>query len=429
MKNARRIVVTGLGAATPLGTGIDALWQNLIAGKSGIRRIQAFDPEGMETQIGAEVRDYDTVKFVKQRKTIKLMARDIQLAMGAAAMAVQDSGLDVSQIDRTRMGVNFGAGLIATELTEIAPAIKEVANGNRKVDLKKWGKEGLSHLFPLWMLKYLPNMPACHVSIVYDAQGPNNSITVGEASSTLAIGEALRVIQRGTADVFIAGGTDSKIHPLSIVRMALLGRLTKRNNPPEAAMRPFDHGSDGTVPGEGSAALVIEEAGLARKRGARIYGEILGFAAYCDPADPVRSVAKTIELALRDAQITPDQLGHIAANGASVKQEDLVEAKGIAQALGSALAQVPVIAHKSTIGPVAAASGAVELVASTLALQHGQLPAVLNFEKGDAELPPLQIVQKVRECPKKPFLSLSRSFSGQCAALVVGPMTGATNGD
>lgn len=418
----RRVVITGLGAVTPLGTGVDVFWQNLLAGKSGVRRIQAFDPDGLDIQIAAEVRDYDAARFVKQRKTLKLMARDIQLAMGGAAMAFQDSGLNIEQIDKTKFGVNYGAGLIATELSEISPAVKVTANSAKQVDLKVWGKEGFSHLFPLWMLKYLPNMPACHISIAYDAQGPNNSITIGEASSTLAIGEAYRVIQRGTADLFIGGGTDSKIHPLSIVRLALLNRLTRHNDSPEGAIRPFDKSRDGIVPGEGSAALIFEELGHAKKRGAEVYGELLGFGAYCDPRDSGRSIAKAIELALKDAKLSPSDLGHISAVGAAGKQEDKDEARGIAQALGSAVDTVRIVAYKSAIGSLTAASGAVELVASTLALHHGQLPAVLNYKESEPEMPKLRIVRSVEDCPKKPFVTIGRSYSGQCAALVIGPL-------
>ncbi|MBY0588879.1 beta-ketoacyl-[acyl-carrier-protein] synthase family protein [bacterium] len=422
-KSDRRVVITGLGAVTPLGTGAELFWQNLIAGKSGVRTIQSFDPDGIACPIAAEVRDYDAVKFVKQRKTLKLMSRDIQLAMGGAFMAVQDAGIDLDSIDKLKFGVNYGAGLIATEIGEISAAVRATANSAKEVDLKAWGKEGFGHLFPLWMLKYLPNMPACHVSIAYDAQGPNNSITVGEASSTLAIGEAFRVIQRGTAQTFIAGGTDSRIHPLSMVRLALLDRLTKRISPPEAAIRPFDHRRDGTVPGEGTAALFLEEWQAARQRGAKIYGEILGFGSACNPASPSDSLASAIGTALRDAKIQPKDLGHISAVGISGVQEDRDEAIALAEVLGSDVNKVPITAYKSSIGSLSAASGAVELVASLLAMHHGQLPAILNFEKQSADMPKLRLVTSPEECPEKPFVSVSRSYSGQCAALVVGPVS------
>jgi 3-oxoacyl-[acyl-carrier-protein] synthase II len=421
-KSNRRVVITGVGAVTPLGTGVDLFWQNLIAGKSGVRPIQAFEPDGIDYKFAAEVRDYDAAKFVKQRKTLKLMSRDIQLAMGGAALAVQDSGVDLEAIDKLKFGVNYGAGLIATELGEISGAVRVTANSSHHVDLKAWGKEGFGHLFPLWMLKYLPNMPACHISIAYDSQGPNNSITVGEASSTLAIGEAFRVMQRGTADTFIAGGTDSRIHPLSIVRLALLNRLTKRSTSPEAALRPFDHRRDGTVPGEGTAAIFMEEMNLARRRNAKIYGEIRGFGSACNPISPRQSIAQAMRSALKDAGIEAKDLGHISAIGISGILEDRDESLAIADVLGSSVGDVPVVAYKSSVGSMSAASGAVELVASLLAVEHGQLPAVLNFEKSSDDMPKLRIVQKVEACPEKPFVALARSYSGQCAALVIAPV-------
>lgn len=420
----RRVVITGMGAVTPLGTGTDVFWQNLVGGKSGVRKLRAFDVEGLAHQAAAEVVDYDPKKYVQQRKTLKLMARDIQLAMGAAQLGVKDADLNLDTLVSTRFGVNFGAGLIATELSEISPAVRVSVNGSNKVDLKAWGKEGFGHLFPLWMLKYLPNMPACHISIVYDAQGPNNSITAGEVSSTLAMGEAVRVIQRGAADIFLAGGTDSKIHPLSIVRLALLGRLSKRVQDPAAAMRPFDRARDGTVPGEGSAVCVFEELSHAQKRGADIRAEVLGFGAYCDPSDAPKSIARSIELALADAKVSALDLGHVSAAGISGIEEDKVEAMGIARALGDAASRVPVVAYKSSLGNLAAASGAVELVASVMALDKGVLPAVLNYENGDADGPSLRILKESLECPSKPFVSIARSYSGQCAAIVVGPFEG-----
>lgn len=420
----RRIVITGMGTVTPLGTGNEVFWRNLAAGKSGVRKIQAFNVEGADHRIAAEVVDYDPKKHVQQRKTLKLMAQDIQLAMGAANLAVQDAGLELDSIDKPRFGVNFGAGLIATELSEISPAVRVSVNGSRKVDLKEWGKEGFGHLFPLWMLKYLPNMPACHISIVYDAQGPNNTITAGEASATLAMGEALRVMQRGTADVFLAGGTDSKIHPLSIVRLALLGRLTKRNDEPSEAMRPFDRQRDGTVPGEGSAVAVFEELSHAKRRGANIRAELLGFGSCCDPRDSVKSIARSIELAMREAKLNASDLGHVSAMGISGVDEDRCESLALAKFLGANASSTPIVAYKSSVGNVAAAAGAVELAASILAMENGQLPPVLNFAEPDPDLPRLRILKESIDCPEKPFVTVARSHSGQCAALVVGPFKG-----
>lgn len=417
----RRIVITGVGAVTPLGTGNEQFWQGLAAGKSGVRPLDSFAVDGLANPIAAEVRDFDPKDFVKQRKSLKVMARDIQLAVGAGQLVVQDAGLDPERVDPTRFGVNCGAGLIATELDELAVPVSESMNGSRQFDLKRWGAKGMEHLFPLWMLKYLPNMPACHISIFYNAQGPNNSITAGDASATLAIGEAYRVIGRDSADLFITGGSDSKIHPLGIVRLALLGRLTKRGSDAAKASRPFDAGHDGLIPGEGAGLLLIESLDHAKGRGAsRIYGEIVGFGSSCHPRQEL-AIEKAIRRALDEAQIAPGELGHVVAMGTSCVEEDRKEARGLAAVLGSAVETVPVVAYKSYVGYTGAGSGAIDLIASLLALKHGVLPGTLNFEKADPEAPALRVLRHAEPCPRKPYLAYSVSIAGQCGALVVRP--------
>jgi 3-oxoacyl-[acyl-carrier-protein] synthase II len=420
----RRTVVTGLGAVTPLGTGNDAFWQSLSEGKSGVMKLQAFAADGFPTQIAAEVRDFDPKKYVKQRKSLKVMARDIQLAVGGAQILIEDSGVDPEQVDPTRFGVNCGAGLIATDLDELGGPIDHSVNGTRRFDLKKWGMEGMEQLFPLWMLKYLPNMPACHISITYNAQGPNNSITAGDASSTLAMGEAYRVINRDAADLFIVGGTDSKIHPLSIVRLALLKRLSRRNDEPAKASRPFDADRDGLVAGEGAGLLMFEELEHAKKRGAKIYGEIVGFGASCCPSNPQKAIEQAVGRALKEAGLPASALGHIVPSGVSCVEDDRFEAKALANILGDAQGQVPIVAYKSYLGQLAAAGGAVEIIASLLALKHGKLPATLNYTKPDAEMPELRILREPIDFPNKPFLSYDISQSGQCGAMVLKPFVG-----
>lgn len=418
----RRVVITGLGATTPLGTGLESLWQGLQAGKSGVRNLQAFDTHGQGTSIAAEVLDFDPKRYVKQRKSLKVMARDIQLAVAAAQMAVDDSGINLGQVDPTRIGVNFGAGYMTTDIDELGPPVVHSINGSRKFDLKKWGAEGMAQLFPLWMLKYLPNMPACHTSILFDAQGPNNSITAGEASAPLAIGEAYRVMMRGGADVFVAGATDCKIHPLSIVRLLMLGKLSRRNDDPSRACRPFDADRDGLVVGEGSGVFMLEELSAAQSRGARIYGEIIGFGSSCHPHNIADAVQRAVRRALADAGLSITELGHIIANGNGCVDDDRQEAIALANLLGPAADQVPVVGYKGYLGSLAAASGAVEIIASLLSHKHGQLLPTLNFEKPDADAPRLNIQRERTDFPNKPFLSYDFSHSGQCGALVIRPI-------
>lgn len=420
----RRIVITGMGATTPLGTGLESLWQGLDAGKTGVRKLQAFDTHGQGTNIAAEVPDFDPKRYVKQRKSLKVMARDIQLAVAAAQMAVDHSGINFSKMDPTRIGVNFGAGYMTTDINELGPPVIHSINGSKKFDLKRWGAEGMAQLFPLWMLKYLPNMPACHTSILFDAQGPNNSITAGEASSALALGEAYRVMLRGDADVFIAGATDCKIHPLSIVRLAMLNRLSQRNDDPAHASRPFDAGRDGLVIGEGAGVLLLEELEAAQRRGAKIYGEVIGFGSSCHPGNLQDAVVRAVRRALTDAGLAATELGHIIANGDSCVDDDRQEMLALASLLGDAAEQIPVVGYKGYLGSLAAASGMVEVIASFLSQQHGQLLPTLNFDKPDAGAPRLNILKQRIDFPNKPFLSYDFSHSGQCGAIIIRPMGG-----
>lgn len=416
----RRIVITGLGAATPLGTGNDAIWQALATGKSGVLPLQAFATDGAVPSLAAEVRDFDAKLYVKQRKSLKVMARDIQLAVGAAQLCVADSGIEVGRVDPTRFGVSCGAGLIATELEELGPPVSLSVNGSRKFDLKRWGKEGMEKLFPLWMLKYLPNMPACHISIFYDAQGPNNSITAGEASSALALGEAFRILTRGKADLILAGGTDSKVHPLSFVRLNLLGRLCRRQHDPATTVRPFDVDRDGLVPGEGSGFMVLEELTHARSRGAKIYAEVMGFGASCVPTDRAEAIRLAVRQALADADLQPSDLGHLVADAPGFGDDDRGDVLALADLLADA-PNIPVVGYKGYLGYLGAGGGAVELIASLLAMKHGVLPPTLNYSHSDPDLPAISISREKIDFPLKPFLTYDVSHSGQCGALVVKP--------
>src|SRR5437660_221627 len=244
----RRTVITGIGTLNALGLNAASVWQGLLQGKSGIRPIRSFDASGLPVRIAGEVPGFDARNFVdkKDRRSLKMMARTIELAVSAAQLALNDGAVDKDKLDRTRFGVEFGSGLIAMELLEVADASLVSTNGQVGfVDQGKWGTEGLPLIQPLWMLKYLPNMLACHVSILHDAQGPNNSITESDAASLLALGEACRILERDAADFFLVGGAESKVNPLSMVRQCLFEPLSRRNDQPEKACRPFDKNRDG----------------------------------------------------------------------------------------------------------------------------------------------------------------------------------------
>src|SRR5262245_20972628 len=301
--SSRRAVLTGLGVVSSIGTDPASFWDALKSGRSGIRPIRTFDVSSLPVRFAGEIPDFDAKNYVekKDRKALNKMARTIQLAVAAAQRALEDGAVDKTKLDPDRFGVEFGAGLIATELPELVDAALVSVNCQPgSVDLEKWGGPGLEAIQPLWMLKYLPNMPACHVSILHDARGPNNSITESDVASLLAMGEAYRILARDQADFFLVGGAESKLNPLSLVRQCLFESLSHRNDAPEKACRPFDRGRDGLVLGEGACVLVLEDLEHARKRGARIYAEVVGFGAAFDRGKTGDGIARAISAALKD---------------------------------------------------------------------------------------------------------------------------------
>jgi 3-oxoacyl-[acyl-carrier-protein] synthase II len=416
---SRRAVLTGVGIVNPLGLNTAAYWEALLAGRSGIRPIRAFDTSKLPTRIGGEVQGFDAKRYIakEDRKSIKLMARGIQLAVAAAQLAMDDCGVDRERLDPTRFGVEFGAGLLATELDELAVAAQASANCQPGlVDLERWGEQGLSTIPPTWMLKYLPNMLACHVSILHNAQGPNNSITESEVSGLLALGEAFRVLGRDQADFFLVGGADSKLNPLSLVRQCLFGPLTRSNDPPEKACRPFDRRRDGSVLGEGAGVLVLEELGHARRRGARIYAELVGFGAAFDRHHDGRGVARAARAALADAGIGPQDVDHVNAHGLSTQHADAWEAAGLAEVFGPG--GRPVFDPKSYFGNLGAGCGTSELAASVLALHHGVVPATLNYEEPDPACP-VAVIRRPQAVVGRHVLKITFTEMGQCAAAVL----------
>jgi 3-oxoacyl-[acyl-carrier-protein] synthase II len=416
----RRAVLTGIGLINPIGLSIEAFWESLRAGRSGVRTIQSFDPSGLPTRIGGEVPDFDPKKILQKDhgKALKTMARGIKLAVAAAQLALNDARLEPGQLEPTRFGVEFGSGLIATDLDELAPAAVVSANCQPgSVDLEKWGEQGLANIPPLWMLKYLPNMLACHVSILHNAQGPNNTITESDVSGLLALGEAFRILQRDQADFFLVGGAESKLNPLSMVRQCLFGALTRRNDPPEKASRPFDRRRDGLVLGEGAAVLCLEELEHARRRGAKIYAEVVGFGAAFDRDRSGRGLARAIRAALADAHVGPDAIDHINAHGLSAVEADALEARAIQEVFAGRAPAVPVFAPKSYFGNLGAGCATSELAVSLLAVHHGLVPATLNYEEPDPACP-VAVVRAPRAVTKPFFLKVGFTEMGQCGAAV-----------
>jgi 3-oxoacyl-[acyl-carrier-protein] synthase II len=437
----RRVVITGLGIVTPLGLGAEALWTGLVEKRGAVRRIGAFDPSGFRCQVGGEIDGLKMSDFVPKsyRKSTKVMARDIEIAVACAYLAAKDAQLKTKcliergevegppNIDSVRLGANIGSGLICADLVELAGALATSVDGGGGFSLARWGQEGMNNLTPLWLLKFLPNMLACHVTIVHDAQAPSNTITCGEASSHLAIGEAVRTIARGSADISICGGAESKLNPMGLLRQELLGRLcTSCNDNPTGACRPFDVARDGMVISEGGGLIIVEELGHAKARGARIYGEVSGFGASADttswktPDPEGRGIAISIRKALRDASLAAEEIDLLGAQGLGTRQHDLAEAAGIRAALGRRGSQVPVFGTKAAIGNNGAGSGAIDLAAAVLALVNNTIPPSQNTREVD----PACGLNVIHGDPVDARINtvLSTSFApsgGQAACLVI----------
>jgi 3-oxoacyl-[acyl-carrier-protein] synthase II len=428
----RRVVITGVGIVSPLGIGARAHWEGLIAGRSAVKRIASFDPSGFPSQVAGEVPAYKIGDYVPKsyRKATKVMARDIELAVIAADDAFKDSGLksqaytETPDIDGTRFGCNIGAGLISCELNELTAALTTSRDDQHanKLDLKEWGRDGMNQLTPLWLLKYLPNMLACHVTIVHGLKGPSNTITCADASSHLAIGEAFRTIQRGNADLAICGGAESKVNPMGLIRHCLLKRLTERNDDPAAAVRPFDAGASGTAIAEGGGLLILEEYERAKARGAKIYAELVGFAASQDthkitePSPTGHSYGKAVQKALADANLPPTAVGLIVPNGLGLPKHDRAELTGLLSAFGGGLSRVPMSPVKGQTGNLAAGGG-VDAATAVLAVHHGVIPPATNTRRViDGQN--LNVSPETREMKVDVAVSSVYSLGGQNAALV-----------
>ncbi|MBN1392599.1 MAG: beta-ketoacyl-[acyl-carrier-protein] synthase family protein [Sedimentisphaerales bacterium] len=429
-----RVVITGLGAVSPLGLTVNDMWDGLCAGRCGIGKITAFDPVGFSCKIAGQVPDYKIQQYVPKshRKAVKLMSRDIELAVIAANEALTSSGLITKGIDPEkvninpeRIAVNLGAGLISCDLVELAPAVAASVTDGR-FDIRKWGKDGLALVTPLWLLKYLPNMLACHIGIIHDIQGPSNSITCAEAAAHLAIGEAAQIITRGDSDIALTGGAEAKVNPIVMIRQCLLKRTASENNDgPSSACRPFDADAKGSVFGEGAGVVVLENLENAEKRGVKMFAEVAGVGqsnsinpAYEHLEPDGLGVRIAIEKALADAQIQPEDLDLVIPHGTGIPQDDIAEAKAIESALGKAAAKVPVWPTKSMLSNTGAAGGALDVIAAVCAMSSGRIPAAKNCERKAAGCN-LNIITAEQKADVSFVLCCSYTYGGQTAAVVL----------
>jgi 3-oxoacyl-[acyl-carrier-protein] synthase II len=399
MNDQRRVVVTGLGVATPIGLGIEAHWDALLGKRSGISRIEAFDPSGFPCQVGGELPPFKLGDCIPKsyRKNAKVIARDIVIAVLCAYHAVVDAGLVTkciiergespgpANLDSTRFGANIGAGLICADLNELAGAMSTAVDEDGRFSMKKWGAEGMENLTPLWLLKFLPNMLACHVTIVHDAQAPSNTITCAEASSHLAIGEAFRTIARGDADVCICGGAESKMNPMAVARPHLWERINLAgNDEPAKASRPFAADRRGAAPAEGGGLVILESLEHARARGARIYAEVTGFGAssntrsWSRPDPDGKALALAMEKALADAGTEAEAIGLVSAFGMGEPASDAAELAAWDRVFGNCLDGIPAITTRGAVGNNGAGTGAIDFATMAMTLYRNTIPPSIN---------------------------------------------------
>ncbi|MBX3438957.1 MAG: beta-ketoacyl-[acyl-carrier-protein] synthase family protein [Planctomycetaceae bacterium] len=423
----RRVVITGVGVISPIGIGRETFWTNLAAGKCGIGPVAhqfhgaAAVPGGF---VGAEVADFDekTARELvpkAQRKSIKVMCRDIQMGTASAMMAVADSGLDVTSVDHDRIGVDFGANLMYSPPTQLNDPCWNCLDDDQQFVMQRWAHDGLTKMEPLWLLKYLPNMPACHIAIFVDAHGPSNSVTQNEASGNLALTEALGVIQRGAADVMVAGATGARLHEFKVIHAALWGELGYRPSDPAASCRPFDVERTGEVAAEGACSYVLEEESHARARGATILGYLSGGGSSCVAGNRRLAAANAIRAALRSADLSPDDVGHVNAHGLGSPEIDLEEAQALHDVFGSRGGEIPVTSLKGAIGNSAAAAGTLELAGSLLALQQGVIPQTLHCDQPDPACDVNVVRGEPRSTNLRSVLNLNLTRFGQASAVVV----------
>jgi 3-oxoacyl-[acyl-carrier-protein] synthase II len=407
-RSQRRVVVTGLGAITPLGIGVEKTWKAICAGESGIGRITKFDPAGYDAQIAGEVKDFDPTSYI-EKKDIKKMDAFIQYAVAAGQMAVDDAGLKVTPEEATRVGVYIGSGIGGLgSIEHYHNVLKE---------------KGPGRVSPFFIPMTIINLASGQVAIRLGAKGPNSCAVTACATGNHCIGDAFRIIQRGEADVMVAGGTEAAITPLGVAGFASAKALSFRNHEPTKASRPFDKDRDGFVLGEGAGVVVIEELEHARRRGARAYCELIGYGMNADayhitaPSEEGEGAVRCMELALADAGVTKDKVGYINAHGTST-MADAIETKAVKQVFGERASRIPVSSTKSMTGHLLGAAGGVEAVFSILAIHHGVLPPTINLDNPDPECDLDYVPHKARAAKPDVVLSNSFGFGGVNACLL-----------
>lgn len=407
----KRVVVTGLGVVSPVGIGVNKFWDSLVNGKSGISRIESLDTSDLPVQIGGEIKDFNPEEFI-DKKEAKKKDRFTQFAIAAAKMAIEDAKLNIDQIDRERIGVVLGSGIGGVITWE----------EQHKILMEK----GPKRVSPFFIPMMIANMASAQISMEFNFKGSNITTVTACASGTTAIGEAFKMLQDGRAEVIIAGGTEAPITPLSIAGFSSMKALSTRNSEPERASRPFDRERDGFVMGEGAGVLVLETLENALKRNARIYAEVLGYGSTADahhltqPAPDAEGAARAMEIAIKDANIKPEDINYINAHGTSTPLNDKFETIAIKRVFKEHAYKLYISSTKSMTGHLLGAAGAVEGIATILSIYNDEIHPTINYEYEDPECDLNYVPNKSVKTKVNFALSNSMGFGGHNASVIFG---------
>ncbi len=408
-KDINRVVVTGMGSVTPIGIGVESFWNGLIAGKNGVSRVTRFDPTGFRSQMAAEVKDFVPEDWI-EKKSVDRMDRFTQFAIAASSQAMKDAGLDVSPFDPARAGIIVGSGI---------GGIATMEESHRKL-LEK----GPRSVNPFLVSKFLINMAACNVSIQYGLKGPISAPSMACSTGANAIGDAFRIIQRGDADIMLAGSSEAAVSPLAYGGFCAT-RSMSVNPEPEKASRPFDLNRDGFVMGEGAGIVVLESLAHAVRRGAKIYAELAGYGNTADafhvtaPEPSGDGMTRVMCAALRDASMDPGEVQYINAHGTSTDMNDKIESAAILKVFGGHSEALKVSSNKSMIGHLLSAAGAVECIATVMSVRSGVVPPTINYETPDPDCPLDYVTRGAESMDLRVAISNSFGFGGGNACLVV----------
>ncbi len=429
----RRVVITGMGVICPLGNTIEQLWESLVSGTSGVGPFTVSSGGAVPVALAAQASQFtgkidgfgplegEQKKAI--RKGLKVMCRECQMGVAVAQLALGHAKIAPGSLDPDRTGISFGVDYMLSIPEEFIEGVRASLGPQGRFDFARWPEGGIPQMSPLWLLKYLPNMPASHLAIYNDFRGPNNSITLREAAANMAVGEAFRMIVEGRADQMLAGATGTRLHAMKLIHCIQQTELAAADTEPARASRPFDADRTGMVPGEGAGGIVLEELTSAQARGATILAEVVGSASssVIGPnlvARPRQATANVLRAVLANAGVMAEHVGHVHAHGLGTKTSDAEEAQAIDEVFGSRATPVPVVTAKGHFGNLGAGSGMVELIASMLAVNHNALFPVLNYETPDPACP-VQVADGKPMSPGENFVNLNITPQGQASAVLI----------